>query len=132
MSKISTNNVAKAVFEGLKQKPDLKVFAQNLEKFLVKKKMLPQANIILDKVSRLYDADSGVVKAKLITAQDLAAQDRSQIIDVLKSRYGVGEVVLEEVVDPSLIGGFRVEVFDEVLDVSILNKLKKLQIKLTR
>ena len=51
---------------------------------------------------------------------------------ILKERYQQKEVILVEVLDEKLLGGFKMEVNDEVIDLTIKNKIGKLQEYLTR
>ena len=50
----------------------------------------------------------------------------------MKKRYSAKEVALNPVLDKTLLGGMRVEVSDEVIDLTLKNKVEQLQKYLTR
>ena len=50
----------------------------------------------------------------------------------LKERYKVKDVNITEIFDGKLLGGMRILVNDEIIDLSLQNKIKKLQEHLIR
>lgn len=70
---------------------------------------------------RLYFEQAGISYAKLITVSpDPALKER--VRSMLEGRTG-GRVLLEEREDPSIIGGFVLQVGDYVLDASVRHQL---------
>ena len=61
-------------------------------------------------------------------------QDRAktELEQFLKKRYSAKEISFFEILDTRLVGGIKVEVNDEIIDLSIRNKISKLQEYLTR
>ena len=57
---------------------------------------------------------------------------KKELIFFLRGRYGVKEVILKESLNEKLIGGIRLEINDEIIDLTVKNKIKKLQEYLTR
>ncbi|PIP69006.1 F0F1 ATP synthase subunit delta, partial [Candidatus Nomurabacteria bacterium CG22_combo_CG10-13_8_21_14_all_32_8] len=57
---------------------------------------------------------------------------REELIFFLKERYKAKEIFLTEVLDEKLLGGMRIEVNDEIIDLTVKNKIKKLQEHLIR
>jgi F-type H+-transporting ATPase subunit delta len=62
----------------------------------------------------------------LTTAAPLSPAMVARIVDNLRNKLG-GEPVVEQVVDPELIGGAVLRVGDTVYDGSIANQLKNLR-----
>ncbi len=62
-------------------------------------------------------------------AQPLLAEHRSRLIAALAAIYGKA-IALQVDVDPTVLGGIRIEIGDEVLDGSIANKLAELDRRL--
>ena len=74
-----------------------------------------------------YNLKKHIVKAVIVSAVPLSESNRNEVMEVVK-KATAGEVVLEEKVDPKLIGGFILTLGDRQFDSSIfstLNKLKK-------
>jgi len=73
-----------------------------------------------------YDLKKGITKASIISATKLSEANKNQILAEVKAAVG-GEVDLETKVDPTLIGGFVLNVGDRQLDTSVAGSLKKLK-----
>ena len=72
-----------------------------------------------------------VVRAKITSAKPLDDQQRADIVAALEKRYGKKvEAALE--VDPSLLGGARVQVGDQVIHASVRDALAQMSAALTR
>lgn len=73
-----------------------------------------------------YDVFKHIVRATVVSAAPLSADNRKQVIDEVQ-KIAAGEVVLTEKVDTSLIGGFILTVGDKQIDTSVANSLTKLK-----
>jgi F-type H+-transporting ATPase subunit delta len=74
-----------------------------------------------------YNLKKHIVKAVIVSAVPLSEINRAEAMEIVK-KATAGEVLLEEKVDPKLIGGFILTVGDRQFDTSIsstLNKLRK-------
>ena len=76
----------------------------------------------------LYDY-RGILKGKIISAQQLPAEQVEQINENIRIITGKS-VELELETDASLIAGFIVKIKDTVIDMSVKNQLEKLREKL--
>jgi len=134
MSKISSNNIAQAIYLGLRNKPkeELPQYFKNVIKFLARKKLLLNKNKIIQKIQELVDKDNGVVSAQVYTTHELDTETRATIKTVLIEKYKARDVVLSEKIDKNILGGFKIEIGDEIIDLSLKNKLAKLQEHLTK
>ncbi len=78
-------------------------------------------------------ADKGDIEAEVAVAHGLEASSRRDIEKAVKAiRPDAKRVIIDERIDPSLIGGFRLSVIDKSLDLSVrakLNKLKQMTLK---
>ena len=63
------------------------------------------------------------------TAASLSAAQRTRLGDALAARYG-GQVSINEVIDPTVVGGLRVQIADDIIDGSISARLADLRQKL--
>ncbi len=80
----------------------------------------------------LVDADLGRVRAQVRTAVPLTAQERLALAARLGRALGGKQVLLEEVVDRNLLGGFIAQVGSLVLDGSLDGQLARLRERLVR
>lgn len=74
----------------------------------------------------LLDAASGRIRATVYVASPLQASQRIQLKSRIESQIG-REVVLLEKLEPSIIGGFRLEIQGRVYDNSIRRHLERLR-----
>jgi F-type H+-transporting ATPase subunit delta len=74
----------------------------------------------------LYKEKKNIQIVKLSSAYPMSDDTKNQIINQLKSTGGFSNVELEEKVDPSLIGGFVLQVGDKLIDASVSYDLKNI------
>lgn len=74
----------------------------------------------------MSDSTENVIKAYLYSAVKPEDTEKRKVTDFLKKKYQ-GKIVLEWVEDPTLKGGFRLEVGADVYDWSSERRLKQLQ-----
>lgn len=72
-----------------------------------------------------------VVRAKITSAQALTEAQRQDIVSALERKYGK-KVEAELEVDPSLLGGARVQVGDQVTNASVRDALAQMAMALSR
>ena len=77
----------------------------------------------------LKNADAGAADASIVSAFEISPQQASSLVASLEKKFG-RKLNPTVTVDPSLIGGVRVVVGDEVLDTSVRAKLQQLNVAL--
>ncbi|MGH7389840.1 MAG: ATP synthase F1 subunit delta [Candidatus Rokuibacteriota bacterium] len=80
----------------------------------------------------LVDESLGRVRAKVRTAVRLTDDERRQLAERLGRALGGKQVVVEEAVDPGLLGGFVAEVGSYIVDGSLDGQLARMQERLAR
>lgn len=78
----------------------------------------------------LKNAQEGAADAQIISAFEVPAGQLAQLVATLEKKFG-RKLNPTVTVDPSLIGGVRVVVGDEVLDTSVRAKLQQMHVALT-
>jgi F-type H+-transporting ATPase subunit delta len=78
----------------------------------------------------LVDADAGRIRARVRAAVSLGADERETLATRIGRELGVKQVVLEETIDPALMGGFVAEVGSLVVDGSLDGQLARLKQRL--
>jgi len=86
---------------------------------------------IAEQFDELKREHERVVRARITSAQPLTEAQRGDIVRALESRYG-RKVETEVDVDPSLMGGARVQVGDQVIHASVRDALAQMAAALTR
>ena len=129
MAKISTKDVATAFYESAKSKSgaDLERTMTNAVEFLNKHKLLSKASEILWHLEKIHNKDLGVVSATVTSKRPLAKKNLDEIKKILKNRYKALDITLHTHEDLSLIGGIKIEANDEMIDLSLKNKVRQLQ-----
>ena len=133
MTKISYNKIARAIYETSRDKRggELAGTSKNVVSFLARRRLLSKTPEILDRLQKIVDEENGVVRAKVTSERELRDATKRDIKHSLKKRYGAEEMVLEENVDEKLLGGFKIEAKDDLLDLTTRNKINKLKEHLT-
>jgi F-type H+-transporting ATPase subunit delta len=86
---------------------------------------------IAEQFEELKHAHERVLRARITSAQALTDQQRDEIVAALEKRYGK-KIEAELDVDPSLLGGARVQVGDQVIHASVRDALTQMATALTR
>jgi F-type H+-transporting ATPase subunit delta len=77
----------------------------------------------------LKNASAGAADAAIHSAFEISAGQLTQLVAQLETKFG-RKLNPTVTVDPSLIGGVRVVVGDEVLDTSVRAKLQQMHVAL--
>ena len=86
----------------------------------------------MSKLEKIINKEEGRVLAKVSIPEKLDKQKKAEILRSLKERYSAKDVVISEILNEKLLGGFKIEVNDEIIDLTVKNKMEKLQEYLTR
>lgn len=90
--------------------------------------LLPEVSGQFEALKRAHES---VVKARIVSARPLADAERDDLVSSIARKYG-RQVEATVEVDPSLIGGARVHVGDEVVTASVRDALAQMAVALKR
>lgn len=129
MSKTSINNLARAIYESSLDKDDkqLDVLVKDIVKLLSQKRLLGKSKELLLKLEKIVDKNEEVVRAKISTRNEADKKQTDEIEELIKKRYKAKNAVLEFKTDKKLLGGIKIEVGDEIIDMTLKNKIHKLE-----
>lgn len=133
MATISNNDIARALYLSSKDKSgaeQVQIF-QKITQFLFRKRLLSQAPDILSRLDKMINDGEGRIVVHLTSKEHLGEDTKKEIANILKERYSAEKIVFVESLNDKLLGGFKIEVNDEVIDLTIKNKIDKLQEHLT-
>ncbi|RJR31785.1 hypothetical protein C4569_01090 [Candidatus Parcubacteria bacterium] len=109
-----------------KQKEIISLFVQ----FLSRKgdfKLWPK---ISEQFSKIHDEKNLTAEIKVFSAHKLSAENKTDLANNLKKNKlfsGYKNFILREFEDKNLIGGFRLEYGDSVIDLSVISRLESLK-----
>jgi len=124
---LTVKNIARAYYEASLVHPeDVSGIAEKAVKLMHKEGKMKEFSLFLRYINDWWNKDNSAIDAKVISRNPLESEQAEQIKAVLKSRYGVDNVNLENKVDDTIIGGLKIEVGDEVIDDTLKTKLNHL------
>ena len=126
--KVTSEQVVDVITGVAKTTLDAKV--SNLLRTVIDNGRLPALPEIAAQFNALVKSRSGTSDAVVHSAFPIEGAALADLVATLEKRFGRKLVVRVEV-DPSLIGGVRVVVGDEVLDTSVKARLDRMKLALT-
>ncbi|MDG1454913.1 MAG: ATP synthase F1 subunit delta [Planctomycetota bacterium] len=98
----------------------------NLLKLLIDRGRQFLVQDIADTYTELEDVAAGRVKATIMSAVEMPAEQRDSLVASIQTKTG-REVVATEVVDPELLAGLTIQVGDLVVDGSLRSHLHRVR-----
>ncbi|MDA2935791.1 ATP synthase F1 subunit delta [Patescibacteria group bacterium AH-259-L05] len=116
---------AHALYECIEdsKKSDIKTYINNLHNILVKNNDATLFKQILDKVSSIDKQTKNITEAIITSANAFDNDTIKQIQQALPYK----KIQIKQIVDPSLIGGAKIQIGDTVIDGSIKKQLNSLK-----
>ncbi|MDE0547222.1 F0F1 ATP synthase subunit delta [Microbacterium sp. C7(2022)] len=84
---------------------------------------------LLSRASQIVADQRGRTVATVVSAVPLQSAQADRLVAALSARYGT-DVTLNTVVDPTVVGGLRVQIADDVIDASVSARLADLRQRL--
>ena len=122
MAKYSTMAVANYIVTN--RFKSSKKIATEVAAYLIESSKTSDINSISRDVLTILDDEDGVVELNAVSAKPLRLTERNEVVKLVKKlRPKTKHVVVNELVDPSVIGGVRLEFPHELLDMTIKYKM---------
>ena len=134
MATLSNNDIAQAIYLSFKDKKENETatLTANVIKFLVKKRLFSRSKDILARFEKIVNKEQGILNIEVSSIKKLDDTTKDNLKKILEKKYKAKQILFTEKIDQSLLGGIKIKVKVEVIDLTIFNKLKKLQEYLTR
>lgn len=128
MAKISVKNLASAIYESLEDKGGAILDSTILNAiYLIRDKhMMGKKDLILDEIQKIIDKKNETIRAKVSSKTKITEKIHKEIEEYIKKKYKVKEVILELKEDQKLLGGTKIEIEDEIIDMTLKGKLNQL------
>ncbi|WP_391119965.1 F0F1 ATP synthase subunit delta [Psychrobacillus sp. L3] len=94
---------------------------------LIDKKRLGEVGNIINEFMTLSNEAQGVADAKVYSTRALTEEERTNISIAFAKNVGKQSLRIENIVDPSIIGGIRVQIGNRIYDSSLSTKLDRLK-----
>jgi F-type H+-transporting ATPase subunit O len=92
---------------------------------------LGQLGKIAEVYTQLMEAGRNQTMVKITSASKMSKGESKDVMKNLKSLVADGkEVVIEEIVDPSILGGLKIQIDDRFIDLSVASKIQKVRTQL--
>jgi F-type H+-transporting ATPase subunit delta len=99
---------------------------QSLFNLLFENKRYEILESIAVQYTKLYDVSNGVEVAKVTTAFPITAELETKVLAKI-AEFSKNKITIENIVDPSIIGGFILRVGDQQYNASVASKLSELK-----
>lgn len=121
--KVPRHIVAEAIAERTLHVSDPKLLAQQIAAYLLAENRVSELESILRDIMA-YRLEHGVLEAEIVTAHGTTPHMVEEVKTLLKQAYPTAKTIhLGSHLDPSVIGGIRVDMAHEQLDMTIRAKL---------
>ncbi|MEM6501320.1 MAG: ATP synthase F1 subunit delta [Cyanobacteria bacterium P01_C01_bin.89] len=100
-------------------------------KLLVDRKRIALLEEICRKFQALYREATNTVLAEVVSVVELSDEQRTAVIDRVKSMTSAEKVEIETQLDPSLLGGVIIKVGSQVVDASLRGQLRRIGLSLS-
>jgi len=119
-SKISRLKLARYVAERLLSGEDAVI--QELAAYLIDSRRISELDLVVREISGQFEK-RGIVAADITSAQPIDASLRQEIAQLL----GANKLDANETIDPSILGGVKLETASRRLDASVSHRLELLR-----
>ena len=122
MAKLSRRSLSLYVANGLNDPTARKTVLLQLAAYLVDTRRTKELPLIVRDIE-FYLAEAGSVAGVVTSAFDLSAETKKAIEKYVKQQTGAKEVLLDHVVEPSVLGGIKINTPGHELDATVRRNL---------
>ena len=115
------SNMIDSAFEKLDR------YVINTLKLLVERDRTDNVPAIVDEYVRIHNEAKGTVIATVYSTRALTEDEKTQLAASFKTRFNKENVMIENEIDPSLLGGVKIRVGNTIYDGSLHNKLNRIK-----
>src|SRR5262245_61695720 len=123
--KAPRTRIASTIADQTLAKGTSKEYARELAAYLLAERRVGELDSVLRDVQRVW-AERGYVEVLAKSAHPLTSEAKAEIVAQIKALYPKADkIVVTEVADPSAVGGVRLDLADQQLDLTVKAKLHK-------
>ncbi|KKS45177.1 hypothetical protein A3I25_02385 [Candidatus Nomurabacteria bacterium RIFCSPLOWO2_02_FULL_42_17] len=134
MIKPRLREISLALYEATvgKNHSDIDLITRRFIKTLFRWRILPNSSSLIKSFQEVCDDMEKKISVKITSARKLKPDQLKIILSAARKKFKVDEVVAEEVVDQNLMGGWKLEARDTIIDASLYGRLKKIHSSLIK
>lgn len=102
-------------------------YVVNTLQLLAERRRLNEVADVVNHYIDLANEAKGIEDAKVYSVSPLTEEERASISATFAKKIGKQSLRIENIIDPSLIGGLRLQIGNRIYDSSISSKLERLQ-----
>lgn len=122
--KITSKDYANALFEICQNSPrKISDIAKNFYLYLLKKRKIKLLPFILDKLAEIEKEKRGIKEIEIETARPLSEEQKRKLMKIYKKQ----KVIIQEKINPQILGGIILKIDDIIIDGSIKGNLERLK-----
>lgn len=121
-------------FDGLKKKQlidqafkDFSEEVRNTLKLLIDRHNEDAIPEIVDQFIAFANDSKGIALATVYSVRSLSEEEKKQLVEVFTKRLAVNTLKINNVVDPTIIGGIKLKVGNTIYDGSVKGKLERIE-----
>src|SRR5690625_459747 len=99
----------------------------NLIKLLVERHRIDSIVSVIEHFNQLYNEANGIALATVYSVRPLTESETSDLEASFKKQFDKSSITINNVVDPSVIGGVKIRVGNTIYDGSISGKLNRIK-----
>ena len=93
----------------------------------VRKNVIRHIDSIIEEIKKSLNKKLGIIAVSAEYVQKPKEEFESRLIEAIKKRTQAAKVELTGIVNPELIGGYRLRIGDEIIDASIRCQLQRME-----
>jgi len=126
--KVSAKQYANTLFELTKDKSELEIDKIIVQFVAQMKKMgdLKKSRDIIGQFDTVYNEKHNIIEAVVTSARQLSMNEQEKVKAFITKYYNATEVLTKYIIDNKIKGGIIIKVGDEILDGSVLGRIKVL------
>jgi len=126
--RLSRRSLARHSAEQLLAGVSQKTVLEQVAAYLIESHRIKELELIVQDIIA-YLAKQGTVVANITSAFDLSDATNKALKQFIAEKTGATDITLTETIDPSVLGGVKVELPGQELDTTIIRKLTHLRAK---
>jgi F-type H+-transporting ATPase subunit delta len=127
MNKLSRRTLAQWGAQQLLDGHSAKIVAKQLVAMLSESNRLNEANFLMEDIAWELENQKALAIGTAVSAHPLSSKLQSELQAYLMKATGAKQVLLENVIDESVVGGVRLETASQVWDTTVKQKLSELR-----